>query len=600
MKKPFERKRIDAIIHQLELGKKDQKSDFGMQILYSILPGWSNKLDPFDSLSIDETLTRFKEDLDKKGDHLFHDLIEKYILDKPCFKFSMRGSEDFSEMLEAEEKTRLADKVSKLNTEDEKVIYDRGIVLQEMQQKKEDVSCLPSLQIEDIPRIGEKYDVKKNANIKYRMTDTNDITYIRAKRSLNNIIPFELYPYLPLFADSLTSLGTATESYSDIEDSMKLYTGGVSAHINTSADPISLQPHLYFGFDGWSLNSKSEHIFEIWEKLLLNTDFKRNSDKLKTLIRLQATSNTSSVAESGHLYARGYAAASLDVTKSINEKLNGIEQLQLINKLNMMLEDEEIFQKEVVDKLIRIQKLIINSQGLEFFVTTDTEHQGGIIQTQVSNFIAKMPHKSPQEVSDNTLNFPLIPSTSGISTLINFPFQVHYASECLRGVSYTHNDGAPLQILSNLLTFKYLHREIREKGGAYGGGASYDALSGIFGYYSYRDPQPLRSLKTFKSSAEYVLNNAQWTKTELDDAKLTIFQQIDAPTSRKGEGVTEFLTNVTEEMRQTRREQLLDTRLSDIERVAQEYLLNKEGVSAVVGPVIEGETMEPKWNIKNL
>ena len=103
-----------------------------------------------------------------------------------------------------------------------------------------------------------------------------------------------------------------------------------------------------------------------------------------------------------------------------------------------------------------------------------------------------------------------------------------------------------------------------------------------------------------RSSAEYVLNNAQWTKTELDDAKLTIFQQIDAPTSRKGEGVTEFLTNVTEEMRQTRREQLLDTRLSDIERVAQEYLLNKEGVSAVVGPVIEGETMEPKWNIKNL
>lgn len=110
--KPFDRQKIEAIIQQLELSKKDHKSDFGLQLLYSVLPGWTNKVDPFDGLQFDETLQRFREDLEGKGDALFKDLISKYIIDKPCFKYSMQGSEDFSTVLEEEEKTRLNKKTT--------------------------------------------------------------------------------------------------------------------------------------------------------------------------------------------------------------------------------------------------------------------------------------------------------------------------------------------------------------------------------------------------------------------------------------------------------------------------------------------------------
>ena len=89
---PFDRKRIDAIIEQLELSKKDQKADFGLQLLYSILPGWTNKIDPFESLLFEDVLQRFRGDLETKGDTLFQDLIRKYIVHKPCFTFSIQGS----------------------------------------------------------------------------------------------------------------------------------------------------------------------------------------------------------------------------------------------------------------------------------------------------------------------------------------------------------------------------------------------------------------------------------------------------------------------------------------------------------------------------
>lgn len=598
---PFDRQKIEAIIQQLELGKKDQKSDFGLQLLYSLLPNWTNGIDPFDGLQFDNILTRFREELEQHGDSLFHDLVEKYINGKPSFNFSMEGTDEFSKQVELEEKTRLENKLASLNEDDKKVIYQRGLFLQEKQNSKEDLSCLPSLKMTDIPRNGNnfKVDLAENKTM-CRITDTNGITYIRAKRSLNDSIPLELYPYLTLFADSLTSLGTSTQDFSEIEDSMKLHTGGISTHIEVTADPITCQPNLSLRFDGWSLNSKTEHIFEIWQKLLVDTDFRKHSEKLKVLIRSLVSSNTAAVAESGHSFARGYAAAHISETKAISETLSGIQEIRFIADLNNILDDEAAFQQQIVNKLLELKKYVIGSQNIEFFVTTDSSAAASDVGSKISNFVKHLPiGTGVGEI--RTAKFPLLSGTGGSNdTFIDFPFQVHYAAATLPGVPYTHRDGAPLQVLANMLTFKYLHREIREKGGAYGGGAAYSALEGVFNFYSYRDPQPLRSLDTFDNSVSHVLNHANWTNSDLDEAKLTIFQHIDAPISRKSEGVTLFYSKVTDEMRQTRREQLLDVTMPDIRRVSEKYLSNKTPVRAVIGPKISGQFLSPNWSTQHL
>lgn len=595
---PFNRQRIEAIIQQLELSKKDHKSDFGLQLACSLIPSWTNKIDPFESLLFDEILERLREDLEQKGDSLFQDLVKKYIVDKPSFQFTMEPVEDFSQRLEAEEKERLSRKVDQLDNNDREVVYKRGLLLQEKQNAKEDLSCLPSVKVSDIPRKEDTFEIgRQDPNIWTRVTDTNGISYLRAKRELSNSVPLELYPYLPLFADSLTSLGTSTEEYSDIEDAMKLHTGGVSTMIDVSSDPVTTRPHLFFRVSGWSLNSKTEHVFDLWKKLLLETDFQKHSAKLKILIRALASNNASAVAEAGHSFARDHASASLSASRAIIESMSGVGQLQLINKLNALLDDEESFQREVVDKLVELKDRVISLQGLEFFVTTDSDPMVSSLAKQISQFESQL----PQTVYGDGLDpakFPLLPHKP--STLINFPFQVHYAARSLPGVSYVHEDGAPLQVLANLLTFKHLHREVREKGGAYGGGASYSALEGTLNFFSYRDPHPLQSLATFETSGKHALQEAQWNSADLDEAKLTIFQRLDSPISRKSEGVSLFYSGVTDEMKQKRRQQLLDVSKGDVDKVAEKYLLNKDGSNAVVGPAIEGETVPPNWQIKNL
>ncbi|CAB4253698.1 similar to Saccharomyces cerevisiae YDR430C CYM1 Lysine-specific metalloprotease of the mitochondrial intermembrane space, member of the pitrilysin family [Maudiozyma barnettii] len=594
---PFDKTKIEAIIQQIELSKKDQKPDFGLQILYSIIPGWTNNIDPFNGLLFDETLNRFRNDLEARGDNLFYDIIKKYIYKKPTLQFTMEGSSTFSSELENEEKNRLQKKIQTLDSSDKNIIFERGKILNEKQNKIEDLSCLPSLKLEDIPRQGQKYPIEmNNESIMARITDTNGISYIRGKKTLNNQIPLELYPYIPLFVDALTSLGTKDEPFSEIENKIKLYTGGISANYSVTSDPKTLEPKFNFLFSGWALNSKTDKIVEFWEKLLLRTDFQSNSENLKVLIRMLASSNVSSVSDSGHVFARGYACAHFSETNAINESLQGIEQLQLIGKLANILDDPEKFQTEVIDKMVQLQEIIIehNPQDLQFFITTDTTTQVEKVSSELDKFkeqFAKANNRRTVNGSE-TQNYPLIENKK--PTLLNFSFQTHHtALSKPTNIPFINKDGAALQILSSVLSSKHLHKEIREKNGAYGAGAKYDAINGSFNYFSYRDPNPLQSIAVYKKSFGI-------QSEDLNDAKLRLFQEVDSPLSRRGEGIWNFDHGINDEMRQSRREHLLDVTMNDIDRVTDQYLNGQTGYEVVVGPILENKTVAPQWNIVNV
>ena len=49
-----------------------------------------------------------------------------------------------------------------------------------------------------------------------------------------------------------------------------------------------------------------------------------------------------------------------------------------------------------------------------------------------------------------------------------------------------------------------------------------------------------------------------WTARELEEGKLGVFQQIDAPTSVRSDGSKEFMYGITQDMDQMMRERLLN------------------------------------------
>ncbi|CAL9733596.1 presequence protease, mitochondrial [Monosporozyma servazzii] len=585
--KPIDSSKIDAILHQIELSKKDHKSNFGMQLLYSVQPGWAIDIDPFKILNFDELINKFKEDYKTQGNELFYNLIKKTFLtgndSNGYLQFTMAGKENLAELLEAEESTRLAAKIEELDDTDKKLIFERGISLKKKQESQENISVLPGLDVlEDIPTKTKMYPISQDNNKLVRITDTNGITYLRGKLQINDVIPKELYKFLPLFSDSLTQLGTATQKFSEIEEEIKLYTGGISTHVNGYHNvKANNDVDLNLEVSGWALNSQTDRVIDMWKKLISQTDFIKNKDQLKILIKMISSSSMSSVSESGHLFAMRHANAYYSKLKSINETMSGIEQLSFIMKLSKIIEtgDEVAFDEEVIKPLLKLQDIILNlpQERLKFFMITDSLEQSEYVSKSLNNFQSLWPKESVFETNQlKTNNYPLLGSSKSNRTILKFPFQTNYAARSQSsGINdYLHRDNASLVLLSQILSFKFLHHEVRERFGAYGVGMTYDSFDGNITYYSYRDPQPNNSLRVFNELSETV-KIKEITKQDLNDGKLKIFQSIDAPMNKQNESVWNFNYNITDEMRQERRNQLLNVTMDDLHSVWNKYLPSK-------------------------
>jgi Zn-dependent M16 (insulinase) family peptidase len=83
----------------------------------------------------------------------------------------------------------------------------------------------------------------------------------------------------------------------------------------------------------------------------------------------------------------------------------------------------------------------------------------------------------------------------------------------------------------------------------------------------------MNSLAVFNNCGRFAKERS-WTQRELDEAKLGIFQSLDAPMSVDEEGMRYFMSGVTEAMDQRWREQVLDVNAKDVNEVAQKFLVD--------------------------
>lgn len=152
---------------------------------------------------------------------------------------------------------------------------------------------------------------------------------------------------------------------------------------------------------------------------------------------------------------------------------------------------------------------------------------------------------------------------------------VSYVTRTFRTVPYSHPDAAHLMVLAKMLRAGYLHREIREKGGAYGGLASCNVEGGLFTLLSYRDPHIARTLDVYDDAAKWAADG-NFSEEAIKEAQLSVFADLDRPLSPGSRGAHEFANNrqdLTPEKRQDMRRSILATTRAELSRIARTYLL---------------------------
>jgi Zn-dependent M16 (insulinase) family peptidase len=599
----FDKIKVDGILHQLELSLKHKTANFGMGIMQRLKPSWFNGIDPMEALAWQETVDAFQAK-HANGDYL-ESLIEKYLFTNNTLTFTMQPSESFSQELVEEENQRLASKIlettKQFPSEEEAQQYleKRELQLLEVQEnaRNEDLSCLPTVHVKDIPREKERKPLRHTdldgVKVQWREAPTNGLTYFRAVHKLQHL-PDELRELIPLYTSAIMRLGTKNKTMEQLEELIKLKTGGISVGYHSSQSPLSISSYEEgMAFSGYAFDRNIPDMYELLRMMIQETDFDgpEAEKKIRELLQSSASGAINSIAESGHSFAMRYAEAGISPVGRMAEETGGLTQVKLTTSLASL---ESL--GEVIQKLKAIQSFTIaNSSQMRVALNCGPE-SATPNQEALHRFLSTLPKSVDVPTTTQQAQYP-----RNAKSFFPLPYQVYYSARAVPTVPYTDPSSAPLEILAKLLTFKQLHPEIREKGGAYGGGAYARGLGGLFGMYSYRDPNPQNSMKIMSEAGQWARERA-WTPQDLEEAKLSAFQGYDAPQSVSREGMRLFLSGVTDDMLQERRERLLDVTAEQVKTAADEFLVKRAGEAsvAILGEKKDWVTEANGWEFRDL
>lgn len=179
----FDETNIENILHGIELAIRHQGSDFGLQLMFGLSSLWNHDGDIATALRTSEHVATFRQHLKEDPSYL-QKVVEKYFLQNTHrLVLTMSPDEQYETQLLAKENQLLQQKLAELSEGERKRIYDVGLELLRDQEQPQDVSCLPTLKIEDISEKCEfpKVTEATSAQIPLQVCSvpTNKVTYFR-------------------------------------------------------------------------------------------------------------------------------------------------------------------------------------------------------------------------------------------------------------------------------------------------------------------------------------------------------------------------------------------------------------------------------------
>uniref|UniRef100_A0AAQ5XNV8 Presequence protease, mitochondrial n=1 Tax=Amphiprion ocellaris TaxID=80972 RepID=A0AAQ5XNV8_AMPOC len=574
----FEEERIEALLHKIEIQMKHQSTNFGLSLASYIASSWNHDGDPVELLRISESVAKFKQAL-KENPRFLQDKVKHYFKENTHrLTLSMSPEDDYLEKQAKAEEEKLHKKIEVLSEGDRKEIYEKGLELLAAQSKTQDASCLPALKVSDIePTIPITPVETRGVPVQYCEQPTNGLVYFRAMCSLNTL-PDDLKLYVPLFCSVITKMGCGDLDYRQQAQQMEMRTGGMSVSTQVIPDSNHLdtfeQGILLFSS---CLERNVPHMFELWSDIFNKPHF-NDEERLRVLVMMSAQELANGISYSGHMYAMSRASRYLTPAGDLQETFGGIEQFCpcrcAVNTTPQKMSDTaaqlESFMKDVAANRRDHKRVRANIISVSF-------------------------NRQIMFYSNSLIPYQTNFQPCQMKTYFDMPFPVHFVSETIRTVPFSHQDYASLCILARMMTAKFLHGEIREKGGAYGGGARMGG-GGLFSFYSYRDPNSLQTLSAFHKGVDWA-KSGRFTQQDIDEAKLSVFSAVDSPVAPADKGMGRFLSGITDEMKQSHRERLFAVSHKHLVEVAERYFTVGQKMFGVtiLGPENDTFKRDPSW-----
>ncbi len=601
--KPVDAEMVDAILHQIELHQREINGDgmpYGLSLILNGLSSVIHHSDPVQVWDVDTAIEQVKEEL--KDPMWLSSLIQEYLLDNP-HRVQMTLVPDATKSArEAEaEKARLAEIGAKLTDEQKAEIIKQTEALKVRQDTPDDLNLLPKVGLEDVPadlhivqgQLREIISNNLDTPLNLYHAGTNGIYYQQVLVKIPDQVVQS--PYFNLLSILLGEVGAGEYGYLELQQLQTAVSGGVGmgASLRSKIDDKNK-------ISAWlTLTTKSlVNNFEAIRLLKLAFEQLRfdEKDRIIELLQQRKTRWTSRLSGSGHSYAMQIAGRNHSALAQRDYQNTGLGALNWLANLVSKIESDEAAYEALILELKAIHRLLL--QAPKQFLLVCEEHQSGRLVEEIQTIWDKLSvDQTPVELTQ------IITENSNHDEAWLIQANVQFCAVAYPAVEVSHPDAASLMVLAAYLRNGFLHSAIREKGGAYGGGASYDGNACSFRFYSYRDPRLAETFNDFDASIQWLLNS-EHKPHQLEEAILGLIASMDKPGSPAGEAITAcyaLLHARTPAVRKQLRARLLTVTLDDLKRVAEQYLVQQTPVKAVVAPVAKREALlELGFDIKQV
>ena len=612
----------------------------GLSLMLASNPCWLYGDDPFSHLEMKKAMRAVRARVDA-GELIFSNMVRQYLVENECYgTVELMPDTKLGKKQEKNEKNRLNMVRQSLSPEEFKQIQVDQQTLLEHQgtpDPPEVVGLIPRLSLNDldtfistVPReirssSSSSSNVDSTNVLVHELAETNGIVYVDVVLDASDV-NIESLSWLPLFTNALTQTGTDTMDEASLTFQIGTDTGGIGAStmFSTVRDPNNIRQwskdesiHKVV-IRGKATADKVGLMFDLMGDVLVGANF-QNRPRLTEMIHRRREEGKSVLLSSGHSVAASRLNSKLTKVGWLSEQMSGITAYEKMNAIDI---DSDHGWEQCSSQLEDVRSSVVHRDGMLINLTSDSIGIASA-ESHVARFVDRLPARASPSTADVSTTLgaylwdpPSAPTSGGgggggggasVNEGFGVASQVNYVVQGgILNLSNSITLGSA-SVVSRYLRNTWLWDEVRVKGGAYGGFCSFDGVSSVFQYGSYRDPNVQATLDAYGKSSTF-LKNVQLDENEVTKGIVGLISDADTPSTPATKGYTDMLRYLVGENDDNRRQwraEVLSTKESDFRQFGEELASfhSEQNLRAVV--VGGTGSLEPfkkdgSWDVKRI
>lgn len=568
--------RLESVLRDFEMQSQDisgGRVPHGLQSLLAMVSEELNGGEPLRALDVKAALSKARHDI-KNPD--FIKAMARRLIEAPArVEARVIPDPDFLPARAKREADALSLIQASLTPKQIDQIKSQNEQLLARQRAKPDTSCLPNMRPSDVSRqLPTSLAVEFSAggpkpSQAFVPAPTNGVGSFGLVLDASCLSEAD-WPWFILGADLAMNLGFGDMDFEQAE----LWRSERGSYFNSSTHALKasarsgggLALHLCYGVR--SMEPDASTMADALARTAISPRFNEH-ERIAFLIQSRYQSALQNIAQAGAGLAASAATAGFGALGAISQATSGIARLRFMEKLDALSRSPE----GLLEIQCKFESIFDSLKTAPTLITYIGSREASIRAFDAARLaLGHRPGMASMDAVDRPGSRAGEPDMARVA--LHGPGQLNYCHAVWSGPEQSHPDCGPMMVLGAFLDNTFLHRAVREEGGAYGASAGYQSTGSYFAMSSYRDPRVGGTYADFDAAIDAVVS-APIEQSDLEEAIISIMQNIDRPGTPREQAqvaMSRLYSGFTDDQRLALRHSVLDTTADDLRRVAKTYL----------------------------